>query len=115
MIISENNLKTLQTSYRPTIFTKISKYCFNSSNGTEIIAVSTLFRRLFTVFSPSRDWQYSNSQKHSKSRYSVFNRGPRGKANAQRYLKLVGQVPLYSCAVEKCVAGKLPCNALTIV
>ena len=35
----------LYTSYRPT-FTKIPRYCFNTSNGTETIAVSTLFRRL---------------------------------------------------------------------
>ena len=42
-------LKSLRTSCRP-MFTNIQKYCFNTSNGTEIITVSTLFRPLKILF-----------------------------------------------------------------
>ena len=65
------------------------KIRFNTSNGTEIIAVSILFRRLKnTVCVASRDWQYSSFLKleaDSKSQYSVHTRGLRGMANAQRF------------------------------
>ena len=74
-ILEEKGVRRdVQASYRP-IFTKIPKYYLNTSNGTETITVSILFRRLKnTVFLPSPDWQYS-----------VYNRGPRGTANAQRF------------------------------
>ena len=42
-------IKTLQSSCKP-LFTKIPKYSFNTSNGTETITVSTLFRRLKNTF-----------------------------------------------------------------
>ena len=43
-------VKKLRTSCRPT-FTKLPKYCFNTSNGTETTTVPILFRRLKnTVF-----------------------------------------------------------------
>ena len=97
------------TCYRP-ILTKIPKYCFNTSNGTETITVSILFRRLKNiVFSPPGIGnEYSNShmlEAHSKSQYSVYNRGPRGTANAQRFFFTGGPS----------VVGKLPCNALAFV
>ena len=106
-------IEKLCTSNRP-IFTKIPKYCFNTSSDTETIAVSILFRRLKKnlFFEPSRDWQYSNSHKleaHSKSQHPVYNRGPRGTANAQRF-----------CAKCRCLrvpsqVGKLPCGAPAFV
>ena len=97
-------------------FSEIPKYCFNTSNGTESITDSILFRRLkIFVFIPSQDWQYFNSHKleaHSKSQYSVCNIGSRGTANAQRFL-LVGLVPLNASAVasvlwESCTVTRSP-------
>ena len=82
-------VKKLCTSYRP-IFTKIQKYCFNTSNGAETITVAILFRRLkILFFYPSRIGNTPNSHKleaHSKSQYSVYNTGTRGTANAQGFL-----------------------------
>ena len=63
------------------------------------------------MFLPSRDWQYSNSHKleaHSHSQYTVYDRGPRGKANAQRFFSLVGQMPSCSCAVESVLREHCP-------
>ena len=49
LVLPASGVMTLRTSYRP-LFTKISKYCFNTSYCTEIISVSTLFRRLKVLF-----------------------------------------------------------------
>ena len=86
---------------------------FNTFNATETITVSILFRRLNnTVFLPSREWQYPNSHKleaRSKSQCTVYNRGPRGEANAQLvFFSLVGLVPLHSCAVEAVLSESCP-------
>ena len=73
-------------------------------NGAETSSVSILVCRLKNaVFYPpgiSNTPTLTSSKAHSKSPYSVYNRGPHGEANAQRSCLLVGQVPLYSCAVE---------------
>ena len=85
-------IKKLCTSYKP-IFTKIPKYCFNTSNGTETITVSILFRRLqkTVFFYPPGIGKTPNSHKleaHSKIAIPVDNRGPRGTANAQLFFYL---------------------------
>ena len=61
-------------------FTKIPKYFFNTSNGTQTITVSILFRRLKnTVFDPPGTGNTPNSHKleaHSKSPFSSFQPRP---------------------------------------
>ena len=98
-------------------FYEIPKYCFNTPNGTETMTVSMLPTEKKNCFLASQDWQYFNSHKleaHSKSQYTVYNRGPRGTANAQAFFLLVDQVPLCVCR-RTCVVGKLPCNVLAFV
>ena len=74
-------------------FSKIPKYCFNTSNGTEAITVSILFRRLKnTVFLPPGIGNTSTlkSSKRTQNRNTPFTTEARvGKANAQRFFFLL--------------------------
>ena len=100
-----STVKKLCTCYKP-IFTKISKYSFNTSNGTGTITVPPTEN---AVFLPSRDWQYSNSHKlepHSKSQYTDFTTEARVVQTHSVFFTVV-------CVCRrKCVVGKLPCNAV---
>ena len=110
-------LKKLCTSYRP-IFSKISKYCFNTSNGTETITVSILFRRLKnTVFTlPGLAiLRTLTSSKRTQNRNTPFTTEARvvRKTHCFFFFLLVGQVPLYACAVasvlwESCPVTRSP-------
>ena len=114
------NLKKLCTSYRP-IFSKISKYCFNSSNGTETITVSILFRRLKnTVFTlPGLAiLRTLTSSKRTQNRNTPFTT----EACVVRkthffffFFLLVFQVSLYGCAVASVLwkVARLRVGALT--
>ena len=72
-----------------------------------------LFRRLkMLFFLPSRDWQYSNSQKlepHSKSQYTVFTIEARV---VQQTHSVFFCFTVVCVCHRKCVVGKLPCNAV---
>ena len=78
------------------------KYCFSTSNNTETAIVSLLFRRLkFFCVSGIGNTPILKLEAHSKSQHSVYNRGPRGTPDAQRFFfLLMGQVPLCACAVR---------------
>ena len=51
----------------------IPKYCFNTSNGAELITVSILICRLkILFFIPSQEWQFSNSQALSALKIAIL-------------------------------------------
>ena len=52
--------------------------------------------------------QLSQARRALKIAVPVYNRGPRCKANKQRFFLLVGRVPLYSCAVESVLREGCP-------
>ena len=91
---------------------KNPRYCFQHSNGTEIISNSLLFRRLKTqFFLTSRDWQDSNShmlEVHSLNRNTPFTTEARVVRQTHSVFQLVDQVPLYSCAVESALPESCP-------
>ena len=107
---STTTLGTLHKSFKP-IFTKILKNNSNTSNGTEIITVSILFRRLKnTVFLPSRDWQHSNSHKleaRTQNRNTPFTTEASVVRQTSSFF-LVGHVPLSSCAVKVVLRDSCP-------
>ena len=103
--------ETLQSSYRPLI-TNITKYCFDTSSGTETITGSILFRQLEnTLFYPTGigNTPTLTSSKRTQNRNTPFaTEAPRGKANTQRFP--------YKWAKRRCIGvpSKVCCGKVSL-
>ena len=112
-------IKKLCISYRP-IFTKVPKYCFNTSNGAETITVSFLFRRRknSVFFNPPGIGKTPTltSSKRTQHLNTPFATEARVEQQTHSGFFFTGGPSAVVCVCRcKCVVGKLPCNALAIV
>ena len=106
-LLSPWSVKKLCTSYNP-IFKKIPKYCFNTSNGTETITVYCFF-----TLPGLSILQLSQARSALKIAIPRLQHKPAWYGKRTAVFLLVGQAPMYACAVasmlwESCPVTRSP-------